>query len=166
MRTEESGGIRGRLFGVSCFLLLVSIVPTLFWSWEAYTYRLGDAVEVSFNEPCTSTRSRGTVSTDCTASWVAGSVRHDGTITDNNGASLPGAPGVVQARAWGDTARTELDAAPYRLGLAGPWLAVPSLLVILVLLPSLVWRAARDGWAEGKKARDDTRNTGGRSPPA
>jgi hypothetical protein len=44
---------------------------------------------------------------------------------------------------------------PLRLyvGLLGPPLFVPALIVLLVLLPPLVWSAGKAGWAEGVKQR-------------
>ncbi len=165
MSKEADAGLKGRLFGVACFLLFLTIVPTAFWSWTAYTYRYGEVVEVSYQSPCASVGNRRSISTECPASWVVDGVRHTGTITDHNGAELPDAPGVIKARAWGDTARTKVDSMPYRLGLVGPWIAIPSLLVVLLLLPILLWTAVRDGWADAVKARDEARNPGGPTAP-
>jgi hypothetical protein len=166
MSEEEGKSLKARLFGISCFLLAVSIVPSIWWAWPAYTYKYGDVAEVTYGAPCVSTRSRGHVTTSCRASWVLDGVRHDGEITENLAADLPGSSGVIRTRVWGDTARTNMERTiEYRLGLVAPWLSVPALLVILTLLPVLLWTTVRDGWADAVKARDAAKAAGGSPPP-
>ena len=127
---------------VAVVLLVVSGVSTLFWAWPAYTYQFGTPVVAAYDgTDCESgayTRRTRSPGTSCVATWQVDGQRRTGTVTDDLGVALPPPPNEVEARAFGDRARTTMTGrAEYYVGLAG----LPVLLAYVV--------AGAVGWLTG-----------------
>ena len=153
MSMSKSERTKATIVGYAVTLLVLSAFPALAFGWASYTYQFGDQAQVTYGAPCVSTKTRGSVTTTCRATWTVDGVRHTGEITDDAGDNLPDNAGVIEARVWGDTARHHMHPLRLYTGLLGPLVFVPALLALVVLLPPLVWSAGKAGWDEGVKQR-------------
>ncbi|MFG1927964.1 hypothetical protein [Cryptosporangium sp. NPDC048952] len=121
-RTKRSLGATGVL---ALGLAVVAAVCCL-WSWMAYTYLFGRAVSVSIGDECLGKYQSGVDGTiECwDASWPLDGGEHFGSLVDYRQSGGAFEYDVIEARAFGDSARTEPSALPYVAGLVGPALFV------------------------------------------